>query len=165
MWSPKFTQLIIDSTTGKGHRDPHWMPHLWPPLGSCREKAWVPLLIHCKASNPIARPLAPRKLLLTWPLNKPREPPAAGRTELRTASPSPWRSTELSVGFKRYLKRLQIIPVIYLLGSIYWPGRRGCLGHFSKLEIVNVLEDSYILCTDLLHKRMRTHTLFHQTHI
>lgn len=103
-----------------------------PSFGAGGEKAWVPL-IHCQASSPTAPPLAPGSFswLGHW------------TSQGEDSQPRSLGNHRLSAGFKRYLKRLQIISVIYLLDSIYWPGERGCWGHFSKLVIVKVFEVSY----------------------
>lgn len=109
------------------------------------ERAWVPL-IHCQASNPTAPPLAPGSFssLGHW------------TSQAEDSQPRALGNHRLPAGFKRYLKKLQIIPVIYLLGSIYWPGER-LLRTLFKISDSRGFWSQLYICTGLLHKHMRTH--------
>lgn len=64
-----------------------------PSFGGLVEKrpgSHEPTARHGVSQLHLQLPLAPRKLLRTQLWNKQREPPEAHRSELRTASPSPW---------------------------------------------------------------------------
>lgn len=154
-------QPDINHTLGKGHRLTR-VPRLCPPSGAVGEKAGGtanPLRSTGSPSFTSCFPLGPGKLLLSQPLDKLKEPGLQDPSE--TGSPGPWGGAELFVGFKRFLKRLGISQVIYWWSSIYWPGRKGCLGNFSTLAMVNVLEDNGYLHRPSVQTRARAHTHTH----
>lgn len=56
------------------------------------------------------------------------------------------------------MQRLRISPRIYLLGSTYWPGGRGCLGKIFKTSDGQHSQRQLHICTGLLHKCVCTRT-------